>query len=63
MISSKIFSSHTCVSIKTDGGQESFPTLKDIKGERDFGTFSFLLDAKQSSLQVEPEADLLQGSS
>lgn len=50
----------TSVSVKADNSMEAFALLEDIQGQGDLNAFSLLLDADEGSLQVEPEADLLQ---
>ena len=51
----------TSVSVEADGGVEAFAVLQDVQSEQDLWTLALLLDAIQGALQVQPEADLLQG--
>ena len=40
---------------------KTFSVLEDLQGQHNLWTFSLLLDTKQSSFQVQPEGNLLQG--
>lgn len=51
----------TSVSVEADGGVEAFAMLQDVQSEQDLGALALLLDAVESTLEVQPEADLLQG--
>lgn len=53
----------TRVCVEADRGVEAFAVFEDVERQQHLGTLSLLLDAVQSSLQVQPEADLLQSRS
>ncbi len=50
----------TCVCVKADGSVETFPLLQNFQSKCDLWTLPLLLDPEQCSLQVQPEADLLE---
>lgn len=53
----------TCVGVEADGGVEALAVLQDVQREQHLGALALLLNAVQRALQVQPEADFLQGGS
>ncbi len=51
----------TGVSVEADGGLEPLAVFQDFKRERDFWRIALFLQSLQSSLQIQPKCDLLQG--
>ena len=51
---------HTCICVKADSCMEALAVFEDIEGECDLNALPLLLDAEECTLQIQPEADLLQ---
>lgn len=58
----KKITKYTCISVKTDSCMKPFSMFQDVQCQCNVRTFSYVLDPQQGSLQIQPEADLLQGS-
>lgn len=53
----------TSVCVKADSSMETFAMFEDVQCEQNLRALPLLLDPVEGSLQIQPEADLLQGCS